>query len=157
MMQTQTVKKREVTIVKANPAAFIVSVIGLAVQGLSGLIIWGAVSLATAFYNLLPASVIGEWSINGGPFIPGAAWPIVGALTAYTVGVFALGLLGVVLLRRGYANDIRLGAAFVLASAILAATTGWGLLLGSALMITGAVVGFFTIRRVNAGIPKVGK
>ncbi len=150
MLETETVQRQEsATVVRASPAAFIVSVIGLVIQGLAGLLIYGVASLATAFFSAIPSSITAEWGVNGGPFNPAAAWPILAAVIAYTAAVFLIGLYGTIRLRSGRATDIRIGAALVLVSAVIAVTTGWGLVLGSLLMLTGSVIGFATIHRVD--------
>lgn len=138
-------------LVKTHPAAFWLSVAGLVVQGLSGILIYGAAGLATMFYNVLPPSVTSEWTINGGPFnATVAAWTLTG-LAVYTAAVFALGLIGVLLLNRATlrALDLYLASGLVLASSLLAFTTGWGLILGSLLMVVGSIIGFATVKRVS--------
>jgi flavodoxin len=128
--------------VGVSRVGFFISVIGLAVQGLAGLAMYGP-ALATES-NGIPNDVSAWLSANIAPITPSALWSLV---IAFTIGIFVIGLVGLYWLRSNRTTRIRFGAALVLVSAVLAATTAWGFGIGSLLMLVGLIMAFRTIHR----------
>jgi hypothetical protein len=141
MGMSGAVRKANPGFVGVSKSAFFISVIGLAVQGLAGLAMYGS-ALATAS-NGVPNDVSAWLSANITPITPASLWSLV---VAFTLGAFAVGLVGVLWLKSKRATRIQFGAALILVSAVFAATTAWGFGIGSLLMVTGSIMGFKAVR-----------
>ena len=143
MTLSDTVRKANPAIGGAIKAPFFISVIGLAIQGLSVAVMYG--QALTSASNGIPNDVSAWLSANVTPITPAALWYLV---ISITIGVFVVGLIGLFELRSNNTPRIRLGAALVLVSAVFAATTAWGFGIGSLLMLVGSIMGFKATSRV---------
>lgn len=136
------------SVLKVAPVSAWLSLMGLAVQGVSALVWYTA---GPALASSIPEILTPDWILNGQPWNQAfdAFWLELIMLSIYTACVFIVGLLGVRWLVSHDLKKIRSGVATVIVSALLAWTTGWGLLLGSALMLAGGTVGYAGIRRIH--------
>ncbi len=136
------------SVLKVAPLSVWLSMIGLVMQGISGVVLYTG---GPAFASVLPGILTPGWILNEEPWnlSSDGFWLSLIMLSAYTACIFIVGLLGVRWLVSHDLNKIRNGVATVIASALLAWTTGWGLLFGSALMLAGGTVGYAGIRRIH--------
>ncbi len=119
----------------ANPTAFWLSLAGLIVQGLTGLMTLGMFSAFSGF------GMRGFYGGMMGGYFSGAwntfawVWMIAAAVT------LILGVLGVIWMNSPALSKVRVGSVLVLLAAVAAAPMMWGLWIGSILMVVGAVMG----------------
>lgn len=117
MPLTSTAVKGSSGSLKIGKATFIVSVIGLSIQGLAGLAMYGPALVAGS--NGIPNDVSMWLSENVAPITATDLWVLV---LAFTLGTFATGLAGLIWLQSTRRSTVRLGAILLLISAALAAT-----------------------------------
>ena len=114
-------------------AAFTLSLMGLALQAVGAIFFgWGGASWG-------PGMMMGPWMMMRGPWSTGFLWSPLSAV--FTVIVIALGVLGVLWINTTDLGRVRTGSTLVLVASIIAFPTMFGFMLGSLLMLIGAVLG----------------
>lgn len=123
---------------QANPAAFWLSVSGLAVQALAFVMIatvYGTVSgLGYGMFGMM-----GYYGVMMGPYFGLEGLWLGAALVA-----FALGTLGVFWMNTNNQRRLRNGGVLVLLAAVFAFPEMWGFWIGSILMFVGAMLALAT-------------
>jgi hypothetical protein len=126
----------------ANPAAFWLSLAGLAIQGISTVMIAAMYPLFQGFrgmmgyYGGMMGGYYGAYSTGW------YGW--MGLSLVVAVVALVLGILGVVWMNSSIIGRVRNGSVLVLIAAVVAFPTMWGFWIGSVLMFVGAVMGLAT-------------
>jgi hypothetical protein len=131
---------------KRPEAAYILSLIGAALQGLATIfIIYRAVLFSTTVSNwgeLTPEHMM-PWMMerwmNGYPYTRHPLLSIIWLVWAIIVVV--LGIYGAVMLNSSSIGRVRMGATLVLIASLIALPTMWGFIIGSLLMFVGSLLG----------------
>ncbi len=127
----------------SNPAAFWLSLAGLAIQGVAALMV-------VTFYSVYPRFGYGMFGMMGGyggmmgPYF-GAGWyGWTWVWVAVAAVALILGVLGVIWMSSPESGKVRSGSVLVLVAAVGAFPTMWGFWIGSVLMFVGAILGLAT-------------
>ncbi|MCL5066960.1 MAG: hypothetical protein M1368_01230 [Thaumarchaeota archaeon] len=126
-------------------AAFTLSAVGLAIQGITGVLFVYMISFfsSSSNYGYSGFGVMGPWMMFGG------GWPWMFGFSPFWFAFFiifaaveiALGVLGVLWMNTANLSRIRTGSVFVLIASIIAFPTMWGFMIGSLLMLIGSILG----------------
>ncbi len=127
-------------------AAFTLSAVGLAFQGIAGLLFAYMISFFSSsnYGGYYGFGMMGPWMMFGG----GWPWGSFG-FSPFWFGFFiifaaveiAFGVLGVIWMNSANISRIRTGSIFVLIASIIAFPTMWGFVIGSLLMLIGIILG----------------
>lgn len=123
-------------------AAFTLSEVGLAFQGIAGLLFVYMISFFSN-YGYFGFGTMGPWMMFGG------GWPWMFGFSPFWFAFFiifaaaeiALGVLGLLWMNTANIGRIRTGSIFVLIASIIAFPTMWGFMIGSLLMLIGGILG----------------
>lgn len=127
------------TVEEKPAAAFTLSLVGLILQVVGALFFtsmmfygWGG------FWG--PGMMMGPWGMMmGGPWSAGFGWwPLASVLS---VAVVALGVIGTLWINTAELGRVRTGSTLVLVASIIAFPTMFGFVVGSLLMLVGAILG----------------
>jgi len=124
-------------------AAFTLSVVGLAIQGVAGVLWVYMISFFSNNGDYFGFGMMGPWMMFGG----GAPWmfgysPFWFAFFIIFAAVeITLGVLGVLWMNTANMSRIRTGSVLVLIASIIAFPTMWGFIIGSLLMLIGSILG----------------
>lgn len=120
-------------------AAFALSLVGLILQAFGALFFttmmlygWGS-----SFWG--PGMMMGPWMMVGAPWSAGFGWWSFAAVLS--VVVVALGLMGILWINTGEPKRVQTGSILVLVASIIAFPTMFGFIIGSLLMLVGAILG----------------
>ena len=127
-------------------AAYVLSLIGAALQGLATIfIIYRAVLFSATVSNwgeLNPEQMMpwmmGHW-MTGYPYTRHPLLSIIWLIWA--IVVIVLGIYGAVMMNSIKVERVRMGSTLVLISSIIALPTMWGFMIGSLLMFVGSLLG----------------
>lgn len=119
-----------------NPSAFWLSVAGLAIQGLSALMLGAMYPFFSRFGGMM-----GFYPGMMGGFYGGGWYGLMWWWIALSIAAIAIGVVGVGLMSSKKAGRFRSGAVLVLVGAVLAFPVMWGFWIGSTLMFIGGVLG----------------
>ena len=123
-------------------AAFTLSGVGLAFQGIGGLLLVYIVSFSSSNYGYFGFGMMGPWMMFGGwPWMFGFSpfWFVFFIIFAAVEIAFAV--MGVLWMNTANIGKIRTGSVFVLVASIIAFPTMWGFMIGSLLMLVGSILG----------------
>jgi len=122
----------------ANPPAFWLSLAGVVIQALAGVVIATMFSAFSGFAGMMgPYGMMGGFYGGSWQWMTGA-WLFVGAIA------LALGVLGLLWMNSSRIGNVRNGSILVLVAAIMTFPMVWGFGVGSILMIVGAILGLTT-------------
>ena len=124
-------------------AAFTLAAVGLAFQGIAGVLFVYMISFFSSNYGNFGYGMMGPWMMFGG------GWPWMFGFSPFWFVFFfifaaveiALGVLGVLWMNTANIEKIRTGSVFVLIASIIAFPTMWGFMIGSLLMLIGSILG----------------
>lgn len=86
-----------------------------------------------------PGMMMGPWMMIGGPWSAGfGRWPLPLVLS---IAVVALGVMGTLWINTAELGRVRTGSTLVLAASIIAFPAMFGFVVGSLLMLVGAILG----------------
>lgn len=119
-------------------AAFILSLIGLALQAVGATFSTYVMFYGWSFGSWGPGMMMGPWMM-GGPWSAGFPWSPFSAV--FAVAVIALGVMGVLWMNTTDLSRVRTGSTLVLIASIIAFPTMFGFFLGSLLMLIGGILG----------------
>jgi hypothetical protein len=127
-------------------AAYVLSLIGAALQGLAAIfIIYRAVFFSSTVSNwgeLNPEQMMpwmmGHW-MTGYPYTRHPLLSIIWLIWA--ILIIVLGIYGAVMMNSTNVERVRMGSTLVLISSIIALPTMWGFMIGSLLMFVGSLLG----------------
>jgi hypothetical protein len=131
---------------KRPGAAYILSLIGAAIQGLATIfIIYRAVLFSATVSNwgdLVPENMM-PWMMerwmNGYPY---TRHPLLSVIwLVWAIIVVVLGIYGAVIINSTKIDRVRMGATLVLIASLIALPTMWGFMIGSLLMFVGSLLG----------------
>ena len=123
-------------------AAFTLSAVGLAFQGVGGLLFVYMISSYSQFGGFGWRGMMGPWMIFGGwPLMFGYSPLWLAFLVAFAAAEITLGVLGVLWMNAANLSRIRTGSVLVLIASIIAFPTMWGFMIGSLLMLIGSILG----------------
>ncbi len=122
-------------------AAFTLSAVGLAFQGIGGLFLVYMFSFFSS-YGYSGFGGMGPWMMFGWPWASGMSPFWFAFFIIFAAVEITLGVLGVLWMNTVSNLDrIRTGSVFVLIASIIAFPTMWGLMIGSLLMLIGSILG----------------